>query len=97
MTNTILKYVPEEELVDAPREAVEVKAPALTKTRVTAAADYLKWIGVNPAPLEASEYAGKGYKEIAKATGLLESQVRELHKEYLEAKAEVNKVEETTE
>lgn len=95
MTNTILKYVPKEELKVEPVKAEEVKAPSLTKVRVTKAYEYLKWVGVNPVPLEESEFAGKGYKEIAKEVGILPSQVKQLHKEYIEAKAEVNKVEET--
>ncbi len=50
-----------------------------------------------PIPKEVENYknyAGKGYKEIAKAVGLTVGQVKQLHKEYVQAKAEVNKVDE---
>jgi len=97
MTNTILKYIPAEELVEAPKEEVVESTPNITKTRVEEAVKYLKWIGVNPVPLDQSEYGGKGYKEIAKAVGLTEGQVKLLHEEYRQAKAEVNKQEEVTE
>lgn len=97
MTNTILKYIPAEELVEAPKEEVVESTPNITKTRVEEVVKYLKWVGVNPVPLVDSAYAGKGYKEIAKEVGLTEKQVRELHKEYKSAKAEVNTPEEVTE
>ncbi len=94
MTNTILKYIPQEELIEAPKEEVVVKDPSLTKARVETAYSYLKWVGAKYVPPEASEFGGKGYKEIAKASGLTVEQVKHLHAELKEAKAEVNKVEE---
>lgn len=96
MTNTILKYIPREELVEAPKETVEVSKPSLTKTRVEDAVKYLRWINVNPVPLDQSQYGGKGYKEIAKACGLTVDQVKQLHEEYLQAKSEVNQPVEVT-
>lgn len=86
MTNTILKHIAAEDLIDTPAEVVAPKTPSLTALRVTKAVDYLKWIGVNPVPLAQAEYAGKSYKEIAKACSLLPSQVKALHAEYHEAK-----------
>ena len=60
----------------------EVSTSTLTQSIKEKVYPYLHWIGSNMVPPDYSDYAGKGFDEIASETGATIEQVKELHAEY---------------